>query len=286
MKFILSFLSVLCLSLPLHAKTLKVAVIDSGYNTKSYTFPICKNRAKDFSGEGLKDRRRHGQHISHLIDWYAGTADYCQIPLKYSGKGDALENFINALRYAYHIKADIINISGGGILPSKTEEKIILSLLNKGIIIFAAAGNEARNLDKKCSYFPACYDKRIIVVGNKMANGKIHPASNFGSVIDVWENGTNVSMAGITLTGTSQATAIATGKFINYFHVKRRPDSIAEEAAARAFYKQIGLDKYFSEKLRDFEKKLPYSVRETGKYVIPMTEALIKKEIKVKWEFQ
>lgn len=58
------------------------------------------------------------------------------------------------------------------------------------------------------------YDKRIVVVGNKDSFGTRIKSSNYGKLVNRWEIGENQEAYGITLTGTSQATAVATGKLI------------------------------------------------------------------------
>jgi len=65
------------------------------------------------------------------------------------------------------------------------------------------------------------YDPRIIVVGNKNEDGTPHYASSYGSSVKYWENGVNVVAFGIKLTGSSQATAIETGKIVKLLNEKK-----------------------------------------------------------------
>ncbi len=169
---------------------------------------------------------------------------YCQIIIKYydpkQSYGDNLKQTIKSFKWAIEQNVDIINYSGGGTEYSKEENEVIQEALNKGIKVVAAAGNERSNIDKH-KYYPAMYDKRIYVVGNLVTNntelipkksvieGKttnllelkrdIAASSNYGESINTWELGTSIlsrlprASYGY-MTGTSQATAIKTGKLV------------------------------------------------------------------------
>lgn len=176
-------------------------------------------------------------------------ANYCQIILKYydpKARGaDNLINTIKSFRWAIDHKVDVINYSGGGKEFSNEEKLIVTEALNKGIKVVVAAGNESKNLsDDPCSkiksfkkkflclknrdpkvkygvYYPAIYDNRLYVVGN-LVNYKtrvIASSSNYGTHINTWEVGTNVlsrlpnAKFGF-MSGTSQATAIKSGKLV------------------------------------------------------------------------
>lgn len=222
-------------------KQIRVAVIDTGIssellNNKEY----CKTGHKDFTGTGLQDDHGHGTHISGIIDQYAKnailiqdvngsqlkdkSANYCQIIIKfYDSKASEISNLINtvkAIRWAIDQKVDIINYSGGGIAPSEDEKKAILEALNKGIKVVAAAGNEGAELVKH-PFYPAMYDKRIYVVGYIVDSKSRKPGSmsNYGKSVTSWEVGQNI-MSRLpngqfgTMTGTSQATAVKSGKLV------------------------------------------------------------------------
>lgn len=231
-------------------RIIKVAVIDTGLSKELFDDgSICKTGHKDFTGSGLEDRHGHGTHISGIIDQYAKNfflmkngngadlkkikIDYCQIIIKYfdpkAVNQDNLKNTVNSLRWAIDQKVDIINYSGGGTEFSKEERDLILEALDKGIKVVAAAGNERSNIDKH-KYYPAMYDKRIYIVGNlvkDIVNRKptstrdsdIASSSNWGESVNTWELGTNVlsrlpDQSFGYMTGTSQATAVKSGKLV------------------------------------------------------------------------
>jgi len=216
-----------------NAKTTVVAVIDSGIDGASPNH-LCKHGHKSFSTrltDPLKDEEGHGTHIAGIISSTAGDGDYCIVSIKYyDSKAQGKENgiaMIKSIQYAVNIKVDFINISGGGPEPSHKEYAAVLNALNKNIRMIVAAGNEHENLDNLCNYYPACYDKRIVMVGNLQVNKDKFddydnnivepcPSSNYGKRVTRWEIGTDVlsTLPGGKkgyMTGTSQATAVATG---------------------------------------------------------------------------
>jgi len=214
------------------ADTTKVLVIDTGINKHKYipgTNGLCKTGHKDFTFSGLDDDLGHDTNVSGIIHKYAKHYDYCQIVVKYYNKGITKElslfNMIRSLEYAKEIKPDIINISSSGSGYYSREHDLIKELLDMGIVIIAAAGNDGMMLNSmycsgngncsKYNQYPAGYDKRVYVVGNKYPNGDVYPSSNYGELVDVWRVGVDVEgdYGGVLMTGTSQATAIFTGEY-------------------------------------------------------------------------
>lgn len=199
------------------AKTIKVAVIDTGLNFKNTKVKICDSGHADFSGEGFKDILGHGTNVSNIINDIAKNTNYCQIIIKYyTSKNTSIENgdqFFETLRYTIALKPDIIHLSVAGNYYNSKEIKLLKEALNEGIKIVAAIGNDGKDLNKKCNVYPACSDKRIIKVGNLIKKGMRNNTSNY-TRDTVWEIGTDVEGGGITMTGTSQAAARHTGKLI------------------------------------------------------------------------
>jgi major intracellular serine protease len=255
MKWILASTAFLAVILaPIHAlaKPIVIAVIDTGVDSNNPH--LCVKDHKSFTGDNrpLRDAHGHGTHIAGLIAKEAGEGDYCIVSLKFYSESNPgsinLRNTVNAINYAVDLKVNYINYSGGGEEPSEQEMLAINRAINAGIKVIAAAGNENSNLDKLCSYYPACYNKRIISVGNLEANNSgpelmkdpryaaaakmvglykeyskpeyhRNPSSNYGKRITRWEVGTNLESTlpegkHGKMSGTSQATAVATGKLV------------------------------------------------------------------------
>ena len=214
MKFICVIFG-LCLYTPVtNAKMLKVAVIDTGIDfTVLDKVPLCKDGHKSFTKDNtLKDRNdiQHGTNIVGLIAKYSDNSNYCIIIIKFYDKQQNSFALGKAISYAATLDVDIVNISAGGAGFDDNEKVGIERLLTKNVIVVSAAGNDKQNLDYSCYFYPACYDKRIIVVGATNVW-----QANTGSIIDVKESGyKEVGTFGRPLSGTSQATAIYTGKLI------------------------------------------------------------------------
>lgn len=215
-------------------KPIRIAIVDSGfgYEGRGKEANLCLDGHKDFSKgqvfyvvNGIKvplDLDDHGTNITGIIEGYArnANANYCIVVLKYYNRGSGSYNnltaTINAFNYAREIGADYINYSSGGEWPDKDEELAVRKFLNGGGTMVVAAGNEGRNLDLPWnSYYPAQYDKRIIVVGMLNKDGTNSKYSNYGNAVNRWEIGKEIAGYGLIMSGTSQATAVATGKIVS-----------------------------------------------------------------------
>lgn len=210
-------------------KTLKIAVIDTGLDLNDPRFKdiLCPYGHEDFTGKGLNDNVGHGTHVVGLIKQYAEDSVYCLVILKYfdaNNRNEIGSPYINALLALKKNNIDVVNLSSGGKTASPMERSIIKE--NSDITFIIAAGNDGSDLDKDCSYYPACYNlSNIITVGN--LNGQLpNDTSNYGNRVMFWEQGTNVVS---TLpdnkegeyTGTSMACAVHTGKLIKErYHAK------------------------------------------------------------------
>ncbi|OQW49281.1 MAG: hypothetical protein A4S09_12255 [Proteobacteria bacterium SG_bin7] len=177
----------------------------------------------------LKDNHGHGTHIGGIVGaeagngfGVAGVAPKVSImAIKYYDptvpNANNLSNTIRAIRYATKMGAKIINYSGGGLEYSAEEYEAIKAAKEKGILFVAAAGNERSNSDKN-HYYPADYPlSNIISVTAANETNNVLPSSNYGqSTVDIQAPGSNIysTLPGNVfgnMTGTSQATAFATG---------------------------------------------------------------------------
>lgn len=219
MKIIISALIMLFTTIS-YAETIKVAVIDTGLDiTKAKNLKLCNEGHKDFTGQGIMDTHGHGTNVAGIISEGNQNIDYCMIIIKYYNpeSGNNIDRFVASLLHVSKLDVDIVNISTSGTGKNNIERDIIRGLLDNGTIVNAAAGNSNKNLNKDCDHFPACYDKRIFVIGNKGNR------SNYGSkVVDYVIDGNNKESLGKTLSGTSQSTAIFTSRSIKMLNKVRR----------------------------------------------------------------
>lgn len=199
-----------------YSKTIKVAVIDSGISP-FLNVKLCPTGSKDFTGAGISDNLGHGTNVAGIISRYAGDADYCLLILKvfHRGRHTAVSDSEDAFKWAFEQGADIVNYSAGG--ERAKDETWIKKIIDRGGAVVVAAGNDRANLDLNCFFYPACGDRRVTVVGCRDCY-----SSNYGSVVDIYEHGFMVEGGGLTLTGTSMATAVVTGKLIRKIHLQRQ----------------------------------------------------------------
>ena len=200
----------------------KIAVIDSGIDLNNQKLKpyICNSGSYDFTGEGLQDTHGHGTNIAWLVVKDLNPKEYCVMALKYYSLRNFSENLereIKSFARAIEHKAVLINFSGGGLGPSSPETEYILKALAKGITVVVAAGNNGNDLARNCNYFPACAvkDKNFYVVGSTYPNGQRLPTSNYNGPVSNWEVGfMQEGPDGKRMSGTSQATAIFSGKLL------------------------------------------------------------------------
>jgi hypothetical protein len=200
------------------ANTIVVAVIDTGFTKTQDNVKLCSIGRMDFTKSGtLTDShpQRHGSNVIGLITQNAGDSGYCIVSIKVFNYVDGKLTFnyleyLEALRFIVKLKPAILNLSMAGEVLFTGEAALIKTILDQGTQIVAAAGNDGVNLDYTgCNVYPACIDPRIYMIGNSTSN-----TSNTGHYIDTTEDGSNKKAAGTVLTGTSQATAIFTGKVV------------------------------------------------------------------------
>ncbi len=197
--------------------TIRVAVVDSGFDAQRFpSVPLCADSHRDFTGSGvLSDEIGHGNNVTSLIARHATGADYCLIIIKVFTRTSTMKEYTDGLKYVETIGADVVNLSLSGTKYNYEEAYAIERLLDKGTLILAAAGNKGWDLSFSCLVYPACIDSRIIVVGN-VGRG------NVGTPVDVVINGNKQNAGGITMSGTSQSTAIFTGHIVRALNEKRK----------------------------------------------------------------
>ncbi len=213
---------------------------------------ICPEGSTDFTRHSIDanygvDNHGHGTHVAGLISMGLRKIDYCLVILKFYdpyAPGSNLKNTIKAFKKAIELKVDIINYSAGGVDYEVSEREVVEEALDAGIRVVAAAGNEGTELhaegigiDPKapprliatggptptptpkleCNYYPACYDKRIDIVGNKLDDYIPASRSNYGSAITTYKKANSILALAphnklARMSGTSQAAAIRTAE--------------------------------------------------------------------------
>jgi Subtilase family len=202
-------LFILLLAIPCIASArLRVAVIDSGVDTTLTDAPLCR------PVNPIAAVNKHGTTVVSLIAKNAGQADYCIESYRILTPKFNPNAYMWTLKHLVDNPPDVLNLSIEGSQYMVAEALLIKKLLDEGVIIIAAAGNHAQIMNKEsCNTYPACDDPRIVVVGTDK------PSSNRGDRINIKAHYDKGCIGKYCMSGTSQATAIETGRFIHFLQV-------------------------------------------------------------------
>lgn len=229
---------------------IRIAVIDTGFDIDhpmvgalySVKLRVCDEGKSKFNftdehTDNVKDEHGHGTHVAGLIAKNVGLAPVCIIPLKYyTQKGMDSENLtrsIASINKAIEFNADIINYSGGGIAPSGEECDAVKRALDKGIVVVAAAGNEGDDLAVH-KYWPAMCDPRVVMASSQdtwtCPDRKCGPNYSTDPKIKLKNEAGKDQLSILPggqygyMTGTSQSTAILTGKLAAHLYILRKSE--------------------------------------------------------------
>lgn len=200
------------------AKTVRVAVLDSGIDKDHAVFAHTSlqsgwNTVDENSD--LSDDIGHGTHIAGIISLNSSNVEI--VPYKVVGKnGGRLSDVLKALQRAMDDKVEVVNMSFGFSKGSAALQDVLDDLDKEGVTFIAAAGNKNNSVP----FYPAHYDDVIAVAATDVYGNKL-PKSNFGDWVDVAAYGNNIYSAAPgqkyqRMSGTSQATAVVTAKFVDY----------------------------------------------------------------------
>lgn len=149
----------------------RIAVIDTGVDINHEDLKECMIEGKNFidPNEDPIDRAGHGTHVASTIaarDNYYGIVGVANkskiIPIKAlndQGQGN-IENIAQAIRWAADANADFITMSLGSTSSAHMLKTAVDYAVNKGSIIFCAAGNSGPAVD---IMYPAKYENTIAI---------------------------------------------------------------------------------------------------------------------------
>ncbi|MFC7371442.1 S8 family peptidase [Fictibacillus iocasae] len=205
------------------SSTVKIAVVDTGvdYNHPDLAGKVIKGKDFVTDDNDPMDENKHGTHVAGIAAastnngvGMAGLAPNVQIlaerVLDADGSG-TLDDVAAGIRHAADSGAQVINLSLGGAVGTKTLEDAVNYAASKGSVVVAAAGNESTPLPS----YPAYYDKAIAVAATDQ-NDKIAYFSNYGPWVDVAAPGVSLysTVPGgkyENLSGTSMASPVVAG---------------------------------------------------------------------------
>lgn len=221
-----------------------IVVIDTGIPRFMEQAPyMCKDRKNAYGirresafvdpRDPDEDFTLHGRNVIGLIGERIDQRKYCIISIRAFAKrrSQKQNNYLEALKIAYGLRNVIgVNLSltsGSGRENFSIKEFVYLkNMAARGSKIVVAAGNDNIALKRsKCFVFPACLILKIrsnfYTVGSKHKECQTENCKNEKSAFSNWaldfhldyEYGESVGSP--TKSGTSQATAIKTGKLFS-----------------------------------------------------------------------
>lgn len=170
-----------------------IAVLDSGVD-RDHVDLVTKvvSAGRDFvnGDDDASDDHWHGTHVAGIAAantanaaGIAGVARNCRVlPVKViDDNGDGYYSWIiDGIIWATDQGADVINLSLGGDIPDPFLEDACRYAHDHGVVVVAAAGNDARAV-----LYPAAYDETVLAVAASDPTDAIASFSNFGPEVDV-----------------------------------------------------------------------------------------------------
>ena len=196
-----------------------IYVIDSGVNLDLNEFAgrVGESAYVSSVADSPYDCQGHGTHVAGIaLSTTYGVAKNATIhsvrilDCEGQGTGAGLLQALNWITDKAQRPA-IINASFGGP-RSQILEAAIAKTVSQGILTVAAAGNDAGDA---CQQSPAS-EPSVVSVGASNTNDQEAAFSNFGSCLDLWAPGTQISSLGLLgqetiLSGTSMAAPAVSG---------------------------------------------------------------------------
>lgn len=208
-------------------------LLDTGLKT---THPHFSRRASceyDVYESNCTDKNGHGTHVAGIVGGsFAGVAKEVNLisvkVLSDAGIGsfsDMLRglDYVIGQRILDRMKPMIINLSSGGGLSVAMNEAVNKAVVDFGIVVVTAAGNDSTDA---CTKSPSSASSAI-TVGSVNKFDFVSKFSNIGSCVDIYSFGENVISSGATtvdlavMSGTSQSSAIVAG--VAALHMERNP---------------------------------------------------------------
>ncbi|EKJ76578.1 hypothetical protein NXS19_009555 [Fusarium pseudograminearum] len=257
---------------------IKVAVLDTGVDKDAFDFGAERERGdtslkavESFIEEvDARDTYGHGTDVASLIVQMAPHVDLFIAKISEGKCTSDVSAYVKAIKWAMEHKVHIINISSS-IDEDEGIEDIISKAESQGIIVFAAASDNQANKPRP---FPANMDKVLAVYftdgrGN-ICDRNPRPVDEDANISTLGECIPSLTGGIKPLSGTSYATAIASGMAVNILtladeHLKSKKD----QWLRRRVFRRDGMRKIFihisrKKDLQGYNYVCPIRVKEVG----------------------
>lgn len=202
-------------------KDIKVAIFDTGLNTKSTELNIVGGATFVAGSDSFADDSGHGTSMAGIIGaamdnegitGIAPAAELYSVKVLDSNGIGYTSGVIEGIYWAVENDIDIICFGFAADEYSNALAEAVAYAKNNGILMIAPSGNDGENAVK----YPAGYDE-VISVGSVNDEGTISSFSNTGSTVDFYAPGENVDSIVYAnnkptpFSGTSASAAHAAG---------------------------------------------------------------------------
>ncbi|HEX2079050.1 MAG TPA: S8 family peptidase, partial [Longimicrobium sp.] len=177
-------------------------ILDTGIETSHYEFYGRASVGYDALGGNGQDCNGHGTHVAGTVGGttygVAKEVSLIAVRVLYCDNSGTWSDFIAGLNWvaANHVKPAVANMSLGGP-ANQAADDAVNNLINSGVTVVAAAGN---NSASACNYSPARV-ANALTVGATNSSDQRASFSNWGSCLDVFAPGVNITSAWITSGG-------------------------------------------------------------------------------------
>lgn len=154
--------------------------------------------------------------------------DESTLTISSGSEGTTTFNVAKGIAAAVNNGANVLSLSLGSQGNSRLLEQLLQQVRDKGILVFAAAGNQPVTTPT----YPAAYSSVIAVTSAQNSRGEVAPYANRGSFVDVILPGAVVvpfNQASWYVNGTSVSTALASGMMAGLAERSRRPPAELEQ---------------------------------------------------------
>lgn len=213
-SFVISTLSFLFLGFAILAGQIetryKIAVIDGGLPKALPKEYLCNYGSLDLTNTTINDKDGHATNIIGILYPKLNPNKHCIIILKWTdtdGPSPTMQ-VDSAVRMAKSLNSNMVIMALEGGSSSIFTYVNLQTMLDYGAKIIVAAGNDGIDLGVSCIIYPACYKLTgDFYVAESWEGNTRHYYSNYNNPNGVRANGFNRTGFGVTMTGTSQATA-------------------------------------------------------------------------------